>query len=460
MPRGVMPLAIFCLLVLGPGPNSDLAALAIGVLITGILLLFPQGEAPVLLFSFSVGWIGAAMTTFYGNWLNMDVAEFAPYGGDTRQAVALSLIGLLFMAVGMRVGRGRPRTDTADASIAVARSLPSEGWFRVWILGLGIASIASIAGRFLPDALGQLILGFANLKWAFYFILAYASFVQKSTSYLYIAFVFELLIGISGFFSDFKTVFLVTLIAFLMANARLKPQAGVFLALGAAMLLTLGVIWSTVKNDYRNYVSGGSMEQAVTVDFSDRIGKFSELIGDLDQEKLINGIDSMVRRVSYVEFFGLVLEYVPISAPHSNGEILLDAIIRPFTPRILFPNKTIIDDTERTNKYAGRVAANEGGTSISLGYVAESFIDFGWPGMFGGLMVIGLVYGLINRWLLTNFSPIFGNALATAILLGVGGLENSVTKIFGGVVATLIASWILNRYVVQRFFPQLRMPAK
>ena len=91
-----------------------------------------------------------------------------------------------------------------------------------------------------------------------------------------------------------------------------------------------------------------------------------------------NATQGMLDRLSYVDFFAVVLETVPSQLPHENGALWLDAITRPFMPRLFFPSKTVIDDSERTNYYTGLgVAGAEEGTSISLGYVAESYIDFG-----------------------------------------------------------------------------------
>ena len=45
------------------------------------------------------------------------------------------------------------------------------------------------------------------------------------------------------------------------------------------------------------------------------------------------------------------------------------------------------------------------GTSISVGYMAENFVDFGFPGMLGGLFVIGLMYGLVIRYFMALKVP-------------------------------------------------------
>ena len=152
-------------------------------------------------------------------------------------------------------------------------------------------------------------------------------------------------------------------------------------------------MWTAVKGEYRIFVSGGQAAQIVTVDYTTRLAKLYELVANLDLDALANAADQLLRRMTYVEFFSVVLVYVPANLPHTLGAILWDAIIRPFMPRLLFVDKDEIDDTARTNLYTGGLAGSSEGTSISLGYIAEAYIDFGTFGMFAALVAIGLFYG-------------------------------------------------------------------
>src|SRR5262249_7647254 len=151
------------------------------------------------------------------------------------------------------------------------------------------------------------------------------------------------------------------------------------------------------KVDYRAFVSGGLAAQIVNVDYTTRLAKLFELVANLDIEALTSAADQLLRRLTYVEFFGVVLANVPAHLPHTEGAILWDAIIRPFMPRLLFADKDVIDDTARTNLYTGGLGGSSEGTSISLGYISEAYIDFGAYGMFAELLAIGLLYGVIYR---------------------------------------------------------------
>jgi hypothetical protein len=169
----------------------------------------------------------------------------------------------------------------------------------------------------------------------------------------------------------------------------------------------------------------------------------------------MNAADQFLRRLSYgvLQRRWSTPAYLPLA-----GAIFWDAVIRPFMPRLLFVDKDEIDDTARTNFYTGGLAGSSEGTSISLGYIAEAYIDFGALGMFGALMAIGLLYGLVyrilSRW--HRSRGLLGVGMATAVLVSVGALENSFTKVFGGVIVTLLVALVAVMLIVPLWAPWLR----
>ena len=116
------------------------------------------------------------------------------------------------------------------------------------------------------------------------------------------------------------------------------------------------------------------------------------------------------------------------------------------TPRFLFPDKPALDDSERTRLYTGvQVAGTETGTSIGIGYVGESYVDYGPVGMFAPIFLLGLFYGLINRFFLTRTKyKILGAALAVSVLIfNAYEIETSNIKLVGGVVSVALVSVVI-----------------
>jgi hypothetical protein len=116
------------------------------------------------------------------------------------------------------------------------------------------------------------------------------------------------------------------------------------------------------------------------------------------------------------------------------------------TPRFLFPDKPALDDSERTRLYTGvQVAGTETGTSIGIGYVGESYVDYGPVGMFAPIFLLGLFYGLINRFFITRTKyKLLGAALAVSVLIfNAYAIETSNIKLVGGVVSVALVSVVI-----------------
>jgi hypothetical protein len=441
------------------GPNSLLAVLAVVVLFLGGCWLWRPGESSILFFVLGFQWLQASIKVFQANWLGVDVAKLtAYYGADIQLATVLSLLALVALISGMRLGVGRWRSQDGALARSNAWSREPAYWFRLYAAALLIATFVQSVAWVIPG-LAQPLLALATLKWAFYWMLAYATFVQFSTSRLYwlLAFGLEMLIGLGGYFSDFKTVLFFTLMAVAAAGVRLSVRHYLgFLALATAAL-SLALVWTAVKGDYRKFVNAGTNQQIVTVGYLEGMSKLADLVTNLDGDAMSAAAENLLDRLSYVDFFGIVLNVVPSQIPYADGSLWRDAIIRPFMPRFFFPEKSAIDDSVRTSYYTGlKLAGAEQGTSISLGYVAESYIDFGVPGMMVPVFALGLLLGSFYRWML-RLDParrLLGMALATATVYGASFLESSITKVFGGLIVTMFVSWGTMRFIAPLYVPR------
>jgi hypothetical protein len=94
------------------------------------------------------------------------------------------------------------------------------------------------------------------------------------------------------------------------------------------------------------------------------------------------------------------------------------------------------------------------GTSISVGYMAENFVDFGFPGMLGGIFVIGLLYAFVIRYLMTFKIPwVMREGVIAGFVFSVAhnGVEMSLPKILGAAFMFFLVYMLLARFA----FPAL-----
>jgi hypothetical protein len=148
--------------------------------------------------------------------------------------------------------------------------------------------------------------------------------------------------------------------------------------------------------------------------------------------------DQLLRRIAYIDFFGAVIGYTELAPePESLGR-WRDALEHVTRPRVFFPDKAALDDTEVFMRYVRSDITDETriGTSISIGYLAENFIDFGFPGMVFPVAAMALLLGGMLRYLMTRpVAWMVREGFATALVLALtAGMELSLSKFLGGAI--------------------------
>jgi hypothetical protein len=121
-------------------------------------------------------------------------------------------------------------------------------------------------------------------------------------------------------------------------------------------------------------------------------------------------------------------------------------------PRLFWPGKPVLNDSDITRAYTGiMVAGANEGTSIGIGYMAESYVDFGPVGMFVPILLLGVLWGAIYAYFLSRPHPAAVNcAFAAVALMDTVGYESSATKIVAGLVLRLLFLGLLLRFVMPK----------
>ena len=440
------------------GPNALVTSLCLIAFLAGAALLWRSGEPPILFFVFAYQWLQASISAFHSNWLGFDVSAYSSYGGENKLAIILTLVSLLALAAGMRLGAGPQDARYGESARNIALSQPIKRWFVLYVQATALAFVALFVAAQSPG-LSQPLLALAALKWAFFFMFAYASFIRGPAGNIFFvgAFLFELLVSLGGYFSDFKTVMYFTFFAMIMAGVQMRAKLVVGVAILAGLIVASGVFWTAIKEPYRDFASGGTDSQVVVVDIGARLSMLAQLASNLDASAIDTAVDKMIRRISYVELFGVVLVRVPQFMPHENGAVVLDALSRPFMPRILFSDKSEIDDTLRTSVYTGGISGTYRGTSISLGYITDAYIDFGEYFMMPMIALIGYVYGRMYKAFIEwkKSRGLVGFAVASSILTQIALLEVSLPKLVGGIAVSILVAAVFLSLAASRWLPWL-----
>ncbi|MFM6924054.1 MAG: hypothetical protein ACKOU7_01005, partial [Ferruginibacter sp.] len=298
---------------------------------------------------------------------------------------------------------------------------------------LTVYIVASLVNTILKSFLfyfpgfSQLFSGFLQMKLGFLFLIVFYSF--KTRRHLLLVFIIilaEVILSLFSFFSSFKDIIITAIVIIAMFPNRLSARESAFAIILSAGFLYSIFIWQSVKGDYRKFLNAGERSQTVVVSQEDALKKLQDLSekSGSDKSGTANNrevIYQTIDRISYIEFFSQATENVPQKIPYEYGKLWKDNIMHVLQPRILFPNKEAIDDSKMVNKYATRkVATAKQGASFSLGYMAESYIDFGPYFMFIPIFLVGWLLGFIYKLIIKqSINSLWGFTMVSSLWINI-----------------------------------------
>jgi len=429
--------AVVCVAVVAP--NGLLSAYAVAVLLLIGALLYRPAE-PVFGFAALYQWLQAGILVLAAD-LRGETWDPVGIEAPLIDATWLSLTGVLAFSLGAWLGQGPRRRDLESAIGRDARELSVQRLGLAWLFAFAAEPVLLYASQY-AGGLAQVVRSAAQIKWVVLFILAVAVIAQRRGYRMLAAVVaIEAAYGLIGYFSAFRSVFIIVGLALLSGERRLTTRKIAWLAALGCVLLYLAVVWTAVKQDLRSYANQGTNEQLVETTWEDQLVEFARLAAQLKVETLAIAADELVERIGYVHYFSLAIDYVPDMVPHEDGRLWLAAVRHVLVPRLIDPDKPALDDSEETSTYTGvAIAGTNEGSSIGLGYMAESYVDFGRFGMHVPIFLLGLLSATLYRVLARrNRMPLVGIACATVIIaMHAYQIETSNGKILGGLVTSFL----------------------
>jgi hypothetical protein len=325
--------------------------------------------------------------------------------------------------------------------------------FLLYCATLVLAVACGYATRVIP-ALGQQFEAVSRLKIVAEFLLFTTVLATgRGAKFMMAAVMVEIVIGFSGLLSDFRGVFIYLAIAAIAARVRLSIASILGGVVWLTVLMTLGLFWTAVKIDYREFATGGEETQHLSVPLGDRLAYLGNLAaspGDIDW-KLASY--SMLSRLAYVDIFGSVIDYQHTARDPNPGRQWQEAFDHVFKPRFLFPDKAALSDSETYARLTGADPTEvvRASTSISVGYMAENYVDLGFPGMLLGILVLGvMVAGVVRYFMRARLPWMVRQGIVLAFIYNVAatGVELSLPKLFGATIMFFLVYAILVKFAL------------
>lgn len=429
--------------------DSVLLGTAIFVLLAVVGCTWRRNEAPVVPFLLGYQW--CAITAGYWYYVFTGIFPTAYALGDLERTVQLSLAGLVTLAAGIRLVRDSvSKSDEGQEATFSVRRLNRLFWFVIVIYGIDYIrafNTKSFGGLDIPLTI------LLEFRHVLLMVLWYET-IRHGTSrrYLWLSLAWVFIPSLGSYFSDFKTPLILLFLVSLQFWQPWEPKSWKWSI--AAWTRTIGLlvvalflmlVWQAgVKKEARRIYDEGLVNGRL-----DRAELFVKQVAAAVPEVIDDpqpSIEILISRLSYIGFFSRVIEYVPAVEPHANGELLRMALTNAFMPRLLFPSKPVLpSDSYYTRRFTGIMVAEEG-TSISIGYMAEFFADWGLAGMFLSILGYGCLIGACIETVRRFVQPsILVNPFLIVLMMTVYQFEHQFIKTFAALISTTVAALVIQR---------------
>jgi hypothetical protein len=445
------------LALISANPSVTLGAGVAGVI--NMKLLWRRGEPAILVAMVMFQWLQVTARVFDADVSGLPLSEIrTESGGGLVEAIVLGLIALVVLAVALRLSAGRVRDSAQWLRAEVAQLSPTR--VLLTYLFLTLAGEALHAGAWQYLVFTQILLALSSLKVIPFVALACLAFLDhRGYRQLTFALLIETILGLSGYFADFKPAFYVLLMIAAAAQFRITYRRVAIGMLVAAGLVTLALFWMSIKQDYRAFLNRGTNTQSVQVSVRDRYQFMKSALERTSLSDLRSAIMPAVSRMEAVDMFAATIYYVPQTEPHTAGAIWAGALQHALMPRIIFPNKPVLaNDSRSTRRFTGLLVAGEAdGTSIGIGYIAESYVDFGRWGMWFPIFALGLVWGLVYRFVLKRLKHrVIAYGMIIICFLPVMFFETAASKQLGSGLSRFLVLIVAMHFWESRLWNAMR----
>lgn len=359
-------------------------------------------------------------------------------------AIYLSLLALLAIAFGYRIGfeywRSK-KSETVDVPLDRHKLL-----IAYWIAFFSKTLLFMLAEAF--PLLVQPILAFQGVELLLLYFLA-AQVLSDRAGYggLVLAVLVEIVQGATGYIASYQLALLVVLAAALRSNTG-AMRAGQWAAAGVigALLVWMSLVWTAVKPEFRSWLA--TEDPAVTSSSMAKLGWITDYVSSGRVDYSVAFV-RLSERIGYTRFYALAIPRMEVSTAPPT-QFWLDAVTNILMPRVLFPDKPILNDTKITTDMTG--VQFGAATSVSIGFVAQTHADFGFPLMLVPLFMIGATLGGVGGYFQSkNHSKIGRDGFVSAALVYKFGYEANIDKAMSTLALSSLALILVFRFAYPTF---------
>jgi hypothetical protein len=366
-----------------------------------------------------------------GEWFDFSAAQIPP--DDLATGYVIYLLGSLAVHIGLNYMR--PFENSKRGGHAERSSVSFASVAAMWALGMVYLLRASWF-----SSLGNVVRPLGSMACA-----ALSLFVLVPRERMGIskrAFGSLLFVGTAGLLfanigSGSKENIMLSFVPLIWMALVRRHLRRLIMPIGIALLLLyLGVVAPAVRQSRDEPVRQGETSFTHLINSFESVFSSSASFAD-ELELYSNQLDNF-----------LIREFEAVSTGFIVGEVRKDGYkwgdtmsyaMYAFIPRLLWPNKPILNRGAWFTAYLGGAArAEEATTSTGISAAGELYWNFGVPGMAVGMCGIGLLYGLLWRMAGANpREPLHMLLYVIVTVFGMLDMPEAVT-VYGGILSQLL----------------------
>ena len=162
-------------------------------------------------------------------------------------------------------------------------------------------------------------------------------------------------------------------------------------------------------------------------------GAWGEALSNADAEQARILANQTLGRLSLLQQTANVMESTPERVPYQNGR-LYSYMWVTLVPRFFWPDKPSVNASNRWYQVAYRLTVRNdlNSVSIAVGYLPESYINFGWFGPPVVMFCLGILLGLFDKIFLRPGSGLLLNSIGVALLPQLVPVEAQLAQYIAG----------------------------
>lgn len=390
-------------------------------------------------------WLYFALPLFWGERVTVGIEARPLDEYSITASMVMTVVGVTMLCLGMKIGISRFLSPRRLPDVSLKQS--GRNYIRL-LLAMGvIAGFWESATYTFGDGGRQIITILTTLTPSVAFAILFRLHLRNESRRIdRLLIIFYLLgraiVGLSSGWLGTLVAVAIICIAIYVTEKRALPRW--VLALAVLYIAFFQVGKSSMRAKYwYDEVQAGRMEK-IKFWLDASVNRWQEALDDGSGREFKSLGYEVLSRTSLLPQAANVLELTPAQVPFQYGS-LYSYLPITLIPRFVWPEKPSVNDANRFYQvnYNLTLEENLSNVSISVGYLTESYISFGWVGIVAIMFLFGNFYGFFETCFLSANSGMLFQSIGIALLLPLLGIESQASVYLGGLIQQVLLTFLI-----------------